>query len=122
MTSARRIKHSEIKSYREKLLAEQMNICALCLQHLDAKDAVLDHCHKTGHLRSALHRFCNTFLGKIENNISRNKITPIQLENILRNVQAYISTVKEEIHPTHKTPEERQQRAKKRAQARRKKR
>lgn len=119
MTSHRRITAGEIRELREQYLAAQLNLCALCSQPLESKDAVLDHDHGSGQLRCTIHRFCNTFLGKIENGIVRNRIDDLQLENILRNVQAYIKDTKPLLHPTHRTPEERKVRAKKRARARR---
>lgn len=115
----KKIKASEIKQYREQYLAEQDSTCALCKQHVEASDAVLDHCHQTGYLRGVLHRLCNTYLGAIENNIKRNKITADKLHNILSNAQAYMQSTKDVLHPTHLTTEEKAERAKrKRARAR----
>jgi len=121
MTSMRRITAREIRELRLQYLQAQMHLCALCAQSLTPEDAVLDHDHASGQLRCAIHRWCNTFLGKIENGAVRNRITPLQLENILRNLQAYQQDLKPLLHPTHRTPEERKTRARKRAQARRKK-
>lgn len=118
MTSHRRITAREIRELREQYLEAQLNLCALCSQPLTPQDAVLDHDHKSGQLRCTIHRFCNTFLGKIENGIVRNRIDDLQLENILRNLQAYMQATKPLLHPTHRTPEERKVRAKKRARAR----
>lgn len=111
---------SKTAAYRAEQLIAQNNCCALCEQHLDYSDAVLDHRHSDGRIRSVLHRFCNTFLGKIENNIARNKITPQQLTAILRNYETYVADVKELLHHTHRTPEQKAARTKKRAAARRK--
>jgi hypothetical protein len=58
-------------------------------------------------------------LGKIENNVTRNRITEIQLAAILRNYQVYVADTVNILHPTHRTPEQRQLRAKKRAKQRR---
>lgn len=43
-----RIKQSEIKVYREKLLKEQNNICPLCKTKISKQEATLDHDHETG--------------------------------------------------------------------------
>lgn len=56
---------------RMQMRAKQGGLCALCKQPLDPKDAVLDHCHKHGAIRGALHRSCNSLLGVIENNRPR---------------------------------------------------
>ena len=100
-------KPKDIKPLREQYLKEQLGLCALCREPVNEEDAVLDHCHKTGYLRSVLHRGCNCYIGSMENNLARNKITPSRLANILANFETYKHTVKPILHPTHKTPEER---------------
>lgn len=115
-----RLRPKDIKDYREQQLAKQGNKCALCNQHLELSDAVLDHNHLEGHCRGVLHRFCNTYLGNIENNQKRNKITNDQLTNILSNAQAYMKSSLGVLHPTYRTPEEKAARAKKRRQRKKK--
>lgn len=112
-------KPKDIKPLREQFLQEQLGLCALCKEPVSPEDAVLDHCHKTGYLRSVLHRGCNCYIGSMENNLARNKITPERLANILANFQTYKHLTKPILHPTHLTPEERKERAKKRAKRRR---
>jgi hypothetical protein len=112
-------KPKDIKPLREQFLKEQMGLCALCREPIPEGEAVLDHCHRTGYLRSVLHRGCNAYIGSMENNLARNKITPDRLTNILANFQHYKHLTKTILHPTHRTPEERLARAKKRAKARR---
>lgn len=119
MTSTRRIPAGEIKTLRLQYLEAQLNLCALCSQPCTVQDAVLDHDHASGLLRSTIHRGCNTFLGRIENGAVRNRIDDLQLENILRNLQAYRQDLKPLLHPTHRTAQERKVRARKRAKARR---
>lgn len=114
-----RIKASEVKTYREHYLEEQHSICALCNEPIDPAEAVVDHCHTTGRLRSVLHRGCNAFLGTIENNRKRNRISDSRLENILANVVEYVTAYKELLHPTYRTSEERKARAKARAKKKR---
>jgi hypothetical protein len=114
-----KLKASEIKAYRQQAVQDQNHICPLCEQALTQQDAVLDHRHSDGLIRQAIHRFCNTFLGKIENNVIRNRIQPDQLEAILRNYQTYVEHTQAILHPTHRTPEERVLRNKQRAKRRR---
>lgn len=101
-----KLKYSEVKPLREKLLQEQTGCCALC-QHPVINDAVLDHCHKTGVIRGVLHRGCNALLGKIENNMPRNRVDMGQLAKIAENLIKYlVATPKSEfLHPTHKIKE-----------------
>jgi hypothetical protein len=109
-----KLKHSEIKTYRQLALAQQHNCCALCGEPI-VNDAVLDHDHKSGLVRRVLHRGCNTLLGKIENNMLRSLVTMDRLRVIAQNLVNYMQqTHTDMIHPTHKTPEERALRAKKR--------
>jgi hypothetical protein len=96
-----RIKHSEIPQYRSKLLEEQGNQCALCAQAIPSGESVLDHDHRSGYIRGTLHRGCNALLGKIENSLKINKITPDRLEQILKNLEFYTNTHTLYIHPRH---------------------
>lgn len=97
-----RLKYSEIADYRTQQLTNQSMCCALCGEVID-NDAVLDHDHKTGLLRQVLHRGCNALLGKIENNMPRNKITLSRLEGIAHNLINYLTQQHTEIiHPKHK--------------------
>lgn len=99
-----KLKRTEIKSYRERQLKQQQHLCALC-GDLIIDDAVLDHDHKTGLIRSVLHRGCNSMLGKIENNMPRSRITIARLNAFARNLVTYITDKHTDIlHPTHKEP------------------
>jgi hypothetical protein len=60
------LKQSELKAWRIQTLAKQNGLCALCGEHLPPEKAVSDHNHKTGQLRGAIHRSCNSVLGHIE--------------------------------------------------------
>lgn len=60
-----RLKTSEIKEYREKLLKEQKSICPLCKTYIAKHEATLDHDHETGKIRQVLHRSCNQSEGRI---------------------------------------------------------
>lgn len=97
-----KLKRTEIKSYRLLQLQEQNSLCALCGESI-LDDAVLDHDHKSGLIRKVLHRGCNALLGKIENNLPRNRITIARLDAIANNLVTYITTQHTDItHPTHK--------------------
>lgn len=112
-----RLKPKDIKQYREQYHKEQNGICPLCQEPIELSDAVLDHRHSDGYVRGTIHRNCNLYIGKMENNLTRNKITRDRLKNILNNFINYIDSNKDVLHPTYRTPEEK----KLRAQARRKK-
>lgn len=116
-----RLKHSEVKPFREQQLIRQGQCCSLCGEEI-IDDAVLDHCHKTGKIRRVLHRGCNVLLGKIENNMLRNRITIQRLKGITQNLVGYLEQEYGDIvHPTHRTEEEKALLRKKRAKARRSK-
>lgn len=105
-----KLKHTEIKKIREEQTKEQDNQCALCLKTFTLTDRiVLDHNHKTGHIRGALHHTCNSFLGKLENASVRFRI---DLEAVLPNIMNYKDKQLPYIHPTFFTPEEKIQRNK----------
>ncbi len=102
-----KLKSSEIKTYRSQQLGLQFNLCALCSEPIQ-DDAVLDHDHKTGLIRSVLHRGCNSMLGKVENNMVRNRMDRERLRKWAQNIVQYITkTHTNLVHPTFKTPEER---------------
>jgi len=114
-----KLRPKDIKPLREQLLKEQLGLCALCKEPILANEVVLDHHHGTGFIRSVLHRGCNAYIGALENNMARNKITPSRLSNILRNFEHYVKDYKPIIHPTHLTAEERAERSRKRAKKKR---
>lgn len=97
-----KLKYKEIAEYREAQLSRQLGACALCSEPIQ-DDAVLDHDHKTGMIRSVLHRGCNALLGKIENNMARNRITVERLQNLSNNLVRYINSTHTDLtHPTYK--------------------
>lgn len=118
-SAMQRLKPKDIKHTREQLLKEQNNLCAICKEHVMPNEAVLDHDHKSGYIRAVLHRGCNAFIGHMENNQLRNRISPARLHEILTNFEAYIKDLKPILHSTYRTPEERLERSKKRAKKRR---
>ena len=98
-----KLKYKEVKPLREKLLQEQVGCCALCSQPV-IDDAVLDHDHKTGLIRGVLHRGCNALLGKVENNMPRNRVNIERLSKIAENLIKYLvaDPKSEFLHPTFK--------------------
>lgn len=102
-----KLKYSEIKSFREQQFKKQQGLCGLCGQAI-IDDLVLDHDHKTGIIRSVLHRGCNALLGKIENNMARNRVDISRLSKISQNLINYITAdpATDLLHPTYKTKEE----------------
>ena len=62
----KKLKQREIPEYREELLKRQANTCPICTRPI-VSDPVLDHCHRSGHIRAVLHRECNAIEGKIAN-------------------------------------------------------
>lgn len=119
MNDPRKIKTKDIKPLRQELLKQQGYLCAICREVVNEAEAVLDHCHKTGLIRSVLHRGCNAYIGHLENNQLRNRITEQRLAMILRNYTAYVQTTKDIIHPTHLTAEERALKTRKRRKKKR---
>lgn len=97
-----RLKYTQIKEYREQQLVKQNHCCFLCGDKI-TDDAVLDHNHSTGNIRRVLHRGCNALLGKIENNMKRNKVSLERLDVWAKNLVAYMTEEHTQIqHPTHK--------------------
>lgn len=115
-----RLTHNKIAEYRQQQLTNQRHCCALCGEAI-VDDAVLDHCHKTGLIRRVLHRGCNALLGKIENNLARNRMSATRLDVWAKNLTDYITKTHTDItHPTHKTLKEKQDAARKRIKNRKK--
>ena len=116
-----KIKTKDIPETREALLKEQGYRCALCGAGL-TEDPVLDHDHKTGLLRATLHRQCNAFLGRIENNAARHLVSREELADFLRSAANYLDTHAQDqtgiLHPTYRNAEEKKELAKKRAKRR----
>ena len=121
----RRLKPSEVKAWREHMLALQGGECLLCGKPLCKEDAVADHSHKHGWMRGVLHRGCNALLGKIENNHKRMGVP--DLSCFLDGVKEYLAYGEAEpfeedgpYHPSYRTPEEKRLLRNKRARLKRK--
>jgi hypothetical protein len=116
----KQLRPKDIAVHRAELLAAQNNLCALCNEPIEPGKAVLDHDHATGLVRQVLHRGCNALEGVITNNCKRNLVTPERLQKIFENWAEYHTQSGTVLHPTHRTPEQRAERTKKKAQLRRK--
>jgi hypothetical protein len=106
--TAVRIKAAEIAPTRLNLLAAQKGKCDLCCLACSTEDAVLDHDHTTGAIRSTLHRSCNALLGKVENNAKRYGVKNLAAwaAGVPRYLQKHYVNRTGLLHPTHKTDDE----------------
>jgi hypothetical protein len=116
-----KLKGKDVKSTRAFLLEKQGYKCTLCQRDCTEEQAVLDHDHKGGHIRSVLHRACNAAEGKIMNSMRRFGIqNPIEfLENMISYQNTHATNQTGLIHPLHKTPEEKVAAVKARAKRKR---
>lgn len=118
-----RLKAKDIAPLRDTIRKVQENLCQICDIELtgDIK-ACLDHDHKTGHIRGVLCQNCNGIEGKINNLANRGRRQMTKME-FLDEIMAYWSYFnvypRTEIHPTHKTPDEKRIRRNKKAKERR---
>lgn len=115
-----RLKSTQVKQQRIDMLVAQAGRCALCGETIeDGETAVLDHDHKTGHVRAVLHRGCNAMLGHIENNRARNHLQGGRLGRMLRAVFDYIHRdySANPLYPTHRTDDEKRERRNAKARA-----
>lgn len=64
----KKMKASDRPAVIKELIANQGGVCPLCKRSLRAtasKNVVIDHDHKSGFVRAALHRSCNAVEGKV---------------------------------------------------------
>ena len=65
--TVRKLKSSETAGVLKQLVIKQGKVCAICGKPFTQRDyAVLDHCHKSGFIRGALHNSCNGAEGRIK--------------------------------------------------------
>jgi hypothetical protein len=102
-----KLKTTEIKAFRESLWSKQLECCALCGEHIEITEAVLDHDHRSGLIRGVLHRGCNSLLGKIENAMPRSRVDLGRLSQISDNLIRYLTAdpITDLLHPTYKIKE-----------------
>lgn len=108
MTLPTRLKTTQVSAHRNALLTSQGGRCALCSLPCDPSNAVLDHDHGTGAIRSALHRGCNSLLGVLENNHKRYGVTNLAAftNGVAAYLQYHMTNQTGWLHPTHKTDDE----------------
>ncbi len=118
----RKLKTNEVAAVLKQIIQKQGNVCQICKRGFTKADgAVLDHCHKTGFIRGALHRSCNGGEGKVrvKAQFSHRGIDP---DEFLIGLGRYLETHKipryQLIYPTHKSDDEK--RLARNAKARRK--
>ena len=103
MANQQKLSQSQISKYRDDLLKAQNGLCPICGELIDG-DAVLDHDHKSGHVRGVLHRSCNGLEGKIANwvkSFGKN----LNMSELLGSLLEYQSrdNSRNPLHPLHKT-------------------
>jgi len=104
-----RIKNKDIPALRDKIAIEQDRECWLCDIELSSVMPCLDHDHETGRIRGVLCQNCNGIEGKIHNLVRRAKRGMFKQDYLKRVIEYWIKHLVEprsEIHPTHKTKDE----------------
>ena len=116
-----KLKGKDVKRTRLALLEKQGYVCTLCAQSCSDEQAVLDHDHAHGHIRSVLHRGCNAAEGKIMNTMRRYGIknTLEFLTNLIQYQLTHVENRTGLIHPTFRTAEQKIEATKKRARKKR---
>lgn len=111
-----KLKSKDIKPTRDRLLQQQGYLCALCKLPCSDDQAVLDHDHTGGHVRSVLHRSCNAVEGKLIGAMRRFGIKNPDdfLLEVVNYHTKHSTNITGLIHPAHKTQEEKKELAKKR--------
>lgn len=107
------MKVSEIKEHREKTLKKQRGVCPLCGTKILPEEAVLDHCHDTGHIRRVLHRSCNAAEGRIKQWAGPRSRGDDPEDFLKRLIKYWKSDYSDNpVHPNHGKPKRRRRRKK----------
>ena len=126
----RKFKVSELPGIKKELIKRQKGVCPLCnrsLRTCKSSNVVVDHDHKTGVVRAALHRSCNGIDGKILRVLERwgsLKTLPAILDYLERLTtfwKLHQTAQTEWIYYGHKTASEKRLLINKRARLKRKK-
>ena len=119
----RKLTQAEVKVVRDTMVKKQGGKCPLCGGCLKRKQAVLDHCHDTGAVRSALCRNCNgTGEGKVRTAAIRcaTKDGMIEwLENLAKYWRHHAENPSSYIYPSHLNEDEKRLLRNKKARAKR---
>lgn len=107
------------KQLKARLIEEQHGCCAMCLEPLDFTQAThLDHNHATGAIRGVTHAACNLLEGQLTNPRVRK-----YARSFARHIGDYLDwhdkNPRPELHVTHRTPDEKKERIKRRAKRKR---
>lgn len=118
-----RLKVKDIPALRAAIALDQNGKCWICSIDLGGEiKACLDHDHKTGLIRGVLCGNCNGIEGKINNLANRARRGKDKRDFIGRVVEYwefFAANPRKEIHPTHRTPDEKRIRRNKKAKERR---
>lgn len=117
-----RIKVKDIPALRDRIVAEQNGLCWICEVELSQVKACLDHDHDTGRIRGVLCQNCNGIEGKVRNLANRGKRGRTRYEFISKILSYWnhnSAVQRQELHPTHKTEDEKRLRRNKKARERR---
>lgn len=116
----KRLKQRELEAWRKGRITANGGRCALCSAPI--KSPCADHDHRTGFMRDAICRSCNSGLGQIERAQARFGIPNMAafLAGAARYLQKHDTPQHEELHPTYRTPDEIKDRRNAKARAARK--
>lgn len=104
-----RLKGKDLSAFRQTMYDEQNGICPLLGTHIEPDQMVLDHDHVTGHIRSVLSRNTNSIEGRILSFIGRLKGDVDPVEFLKRLIEYWEKDYSHNpIHPSEKTPEEKE--------------
>lgn len=114
-----RLLPKQIKEHRQLLIEKQSGICPLCNQPIQPDDNVhLDHDHKSGYVRAALHGACNLGLGKVERAARMTRNPDQFVLNLYEYIIGHRLNPSGIFHPTHLTKDEKTERRKRKLQRR----
>jgi hypothetical protein len=117
-----RLNKKELDALRTKIAFEQGHQCSVCKISLHGQKMCLDHDHKTGRIRSVLCLNCNGLEGKILNLCRRGKRNGTEkqfLKSILGYWEFHSLLPRDEIHPLHRSDDEKREMRNKKARKRR---
>jgi len=98
-----KMKRSDLSKVRDELIAKQGGRCPICgipFSGVTKQDIVVDHNHKTGVVRAALHRGCNRVEGSVLGTITQWGKAPT-MEVVIASMKRLISFW--ELHSTDQT-------------------
>ena len=124
-TGIMRLKVKDIPALRDKIALEQGGKCWICKIDLSTVTACLDHDHSphSGRCRSVLCSNCNGLEGRFFRLARRGKRERTEMD-FVKSIVAYwehhAQNPRAEIHPSHRTPDEKRIARNKKARERRK--